>query len=219
MMGNQSGGGMALMRNVLWLTVAGSLAACGGPAPESAVSAEALQKVAQGVARKEGRVAAEELARWIIEGRKDFVLIDIRSADAFALGHVQGAEHVPLTELVTPTALAGLPSDRKVIVYSQGPEETAAAATLLRLGGRDGVVLTGGYEAWSRDVLNPDIPAVATVGEAPALAEKRAIACYFVGGQGSKAEAPVYAPKPAPVAPPAAAAPAKTGPAAPRDGC
>lgn len=217
MMGNQSGAAMALMRNVPWLMIAGSLAACGGQAPEGGVSAELLQKVAQGVAREEGRVKPEQLARWIIEGKKDFVLLDLRSPDAFALGHVPGAENLPLAEVVVPARLASLPADRKVVVYAQQPEDTAAAATLLRLAGRDGAVLIGGYEAWTREVLNPDVPAVATVGEAPAIAEKRAIACYFVGGQGAGAAAP--APAPARVAPPPAPAPAKAGPAAPREGC
>lgn len=220
MMVNQSGVGMAWMRSALWLAVAGSLVACGGPASDSGVSAELLQKVAQGVARAEGQVKAEELARWIIEGRKDFVLFDIRPAGAFATGHIQGAENLPVTELVAAVKLPALPTDRKIVVYGQRAEETAAAAALLRLAGRDGVLLLGGYDAWSRTVLNPDIPDVPTVGESPAAAEKRAIACYFVGGQGAQAAAPAPAPKPVQAAPPAAApaAPAAGG-LIQREGC
>jgi hypothetical protein len=213
---------MTSIRNVLWLTAAGALSACGGPTQDGALPSQRVQQVAQSVARGEDRASVQDLARWIIEGRKDFLLVDIRPADAFAAGHIQGAENVALTELVTPARLADLPAGRKVVVYSTGSQDAAAGATLLRLAGHEALAVTGGYDAWSREVLNPpEVPAVATVGEPAPVAEKRAIACYFVGGQGSQAEAPVYAPKPVPVAPaPAAAAPAAgTGGLILREGC
>ena len=122
---------MKLIRHMLWLTVPGALTACGAPPPGDGLSAQRLQQVTQSVARGENQVSIDELARWIIERRKDFVLIDIRSADAFAAGHIKGAQNLPLTDLVTPAKLASLPRDRKVIIYSRGSENAAAASTLL----------------------------------------------------------------------------------------
>ncbi len=208
---------MKPIRHMLWLTVAGALTACGAPPPGGELSAQRLEQVTQSVARGENQVSVEQLAQWIIESRKDFMLIDIRSADAFAAGHIKGAQNLPLTDLVTPAKLGSLPKDRKVILYSTGSEHAAAASALLRLAGCDALLVKGGYDAWSRHVLNPDIPSVAEIGEAASIAKKRAVACYFVGGQG--AEAPVYAPKPAPFVPPVTTVQPKQPRRAHREGC
>lgn len=172
-----------------------ALAACSGRQPGPArVNLQALQQVAQGVARGADRVSVGELSHWIVAGRKDFVLLDIRTPYAYAAGHIEGAQSVPLAELVTEARLAALPAALRLIVYADDSTDAAAAVALLRVAGRDAQLVSGGYAAWERQVLHPDVPTVASVDEAPVLAEKRAIACYFVGGKGGGTEAPVYAP-------------------------
>jgi rhodanese-related sulfurtransferase len=197
------------MRSTLGLAAVAALTACGGSGQgKSKVDVRALQQVAQGVARGEDRVNVKDLSHWIVQGRKDFVLIDIRKPDAFVAGHIQGAESVPLAELMSEDKIMGLPTERKLIVYSADSAEAAAATALLRLAGLDAVAMSGGYDAWDRQVLHPEIPTVATVAEAPANAEQRAIACYFLGGKGAANQAPVYAPKAAPAfVPPVSTAP------------
>ena len=49
--------------------------------------------------RGEAQVAPRDLASWIVEGRADYRLIDLRDASAFAEYHVPTAENVPLTAL------------------------------------------------------------------------------------------------------------------------
>jgi rhodanese-related sulfurtransferase len=198
-----------LIRGMFGLMLAAALTACGGAGQGKAkMGASGLEHVAQGVARGEDRVSVQDLSHWIIQGRKDFVLIDIRKPDAFAVGHIKGAENVPLAELMSKAKLDGLPGGRKLIVYSADSAEAAAAAALLRVAGHEAQAVTGGYDAWAREILHPNISAVATIGETPAVAEKRAIACYFVGGKGAASQAPVYAPKPVPAyTPPVTTAP------------
>lgn len=198
-----------LMRSTLGLAAVAALTACGGSGQgKSKVDVRALQQVAQGMARGEDRVNVKDLSHWIVQGRKDFVLIDIRKPDAFVAGHIQGAESVPLAELMSEDKIMGLPTERKLIVYSADSAEAAAATALLRLAGLDAVAMSGGYDAWDRQILHPEIPAVATVAEAPATAERRAIACYFLGGKGAANQAPVYAPKAVPAfVPPVSTAP------------
>ncbi len=183
------------------------LAGCGGTTGTASMDVHGLQQVAQVVARGEDRVGVEELSHWIIEGRKDFVLIDLRKPDAFAAGHIQGAQNVPLAELISEPKLAALPGGRKLIVYSADSAEAAAGAALLRVAGRTALAVKGGYDAWDRQIAHPDIPAVASADEGPVTTEQRAIACYFVGGRGAASEAAVYAPKAAP----ASVAPATGG--------
>ncbi len=187
-------------------------------AAQSAIDSARLEQVAQVVARKQDRVSADELARWLIERRADFVLVDIRDDDAYAAGHIDGALHLPVTELVTQEGLRQLPAGRRVIVYSNGSEFAGQAAVLLRLAGRDADLLLGGYNFWSRHVQNPEVPPTAADGEYPQLALKRAIACYFAGGG---APPPVAAPAPLRHRQPPAFTPptAPPPPPAPEEGC
>jgi len=211
-----------LLHSMLGLTAAAVVSACGGPAPGAAkVDVQSLQQVAQGVARGEDQVGVADLSHWLIEGRNDFVLIDIRKPEAFAAGHIRGAESVPLAELISDAKLSTLPAGRKLIVYAADSAEGVAAATLLRVAGRDALAITGGYAAWVRQILHPDIAAVPTVDEAPTAAEARAIACYFVGAQVASNSAPAYAPKPAPafVPPVTSATPATPTSPRHREGC
>jgi len=156
---------------------AASIAAC-APADKTEVS---LLDVAHAAARQDDRVDVEELANWLIEGRGDFILVDVRMPADFAKGNIQGAENVPIAQLVTPETLASLPTDRRVVVYSNGSENAAKATTMLRLSGIDAHLLTGGYNAWHEKILNPDIPTAAFDGESLRASAQRAYSCYFVG--------------------------------------
>lgn len=161
---------------LLSLSVA-SITAC-GPSNESEVS---LADVAQAAARKDDRVSVEDVAGWLIEGRGDFKLIDVRRPEDFESGRIGDAENIPITQLVTSEVLEQLQMDRLVVVYSNGSENAAKATVMLRLSGIDAHLLTGGYNAWHTRILNPDISADALDGESLKVAEQRAYSCYFVG--------------------------------------
>ena len=173
----------ALTRHLLATPVILLLAACGG----SGDSTTALVDVAQAAARQSDRVNVEDLASWIIEDRRDFVLIDVRAADDFEQGHIGAAQNITIAKLLTEESLAALPGDRKIVVYSNGSENGAKAATLLRIAGLDAYVVAGGYNAWHARVLNPDIPAEELDGESLQVSAQRAYACYFVGDRGEGA--------------------------------
>lgn len=173
----------------LWLLAGMLLTACGDNDRLTQQQVRSFQQVAQIVARQDDRVPVDDLARWLIEGRKDFILVDVRPAADYEKGHIEGAQNLLVTELVTPEKLEGLPTDRKVIVYSQGSEVAGQAVVLLRLAGYDANLLLGGYNFWARHVLNPDISPTLGDGEYPAVPEQQAIACYFIGGD-KTAQAP-----------------------------
>jgi len=170
------------LHTILLTALAATLAACGQP-PETGTRVSFMD-VAQSAAREEDRVSVEQLAEWLIEERKDFVLIDVRSQDEFTKGRIHEARNVPLAELVASETIATLPSDRKIVVYSNGSENAAKAATMLRLAGLDAHLVTGGYNAWHQRILNPDIPAEELDGESLQVSAQRAYACYFVGDRG-----------------------------------
>lgn len=51
-------------------------------------------------------------------GTMDFVLLDVRGRDPFAMGHIPGAWCAPITEL--DAVLSQLPKDREIVTYCWG---------------------------------------------------------------------------------------------------
>ena len=173
----------SIKATLLSMSVA-SIAAC-GPSDRTEVS---LTDVAQAAARQDDRVSVEELAGWLIEGRGDFKLIDVRSPEDFDKGSIADAENIPIAKLVSADVLSSLPTDRMVLLYSNGSENAAKAAVMLRLSGIHAQLLTGGFNAWHKRILNPDISAQALDGESLRVSEQRAYSCYFVGERSGAAQ-------------------------------
>jgi len=174
-----------ILKATLFSLAVATVAACGS-SNESQVS---LTDVAQAAARHDDRESVEDLANWLIEGRGDFKLIDVRMPEDFENGSIGDAENIPIAQIVTQDVLSRLPTDRMVIVYSNGSENAAKATVLLRLSGIDAHLLAGGYNAWHERILNPDISAEELDGETLKVSAQRALSCYFVGersGLGAK---------------------------------
>lgn len=82
-------------------------------------------------------------------GEADFVLLDVRSAELFARGHVPGAVHLPHGKLVE-SKLAEWPVDTVFVTYCAGPHCNGAARGALRLArlGRPVKIMAGGITGW-----------------------------------------------------------------------
>lgn len=79
----------------------------------------------------------------------DFVLVDVRSAELFAKGHVPGAIHLPHGKLVQ-SKLAEWPAATLFVTYCAGPHCNGAARGALRLArlGRPVKIMAGGITGW-----------------------------------------------------------------------
>jgi rhodanese-related sulfurtransferase len=108
-------------------------------------------------------------------GTDAFVLIDSRSDDSWAQGHVPGAVHLPTAEIAA-RAGALVPAGSSVVTYCWGPGcngATRAAAEFARLGYQVREML-GGIEYWTREgfpvatasgeVVRPTDPLTAPAG-------------------------------------------------------
>jgi len=173
----------SLIATSLLLTIV-FVTACG----QSNKSEVSLADIAQAAARQDDRASVEELAGWIVAGRGDFKLIDVRTPDDFDSGRIEDAENIPIAQIASQEILQHLPTDRVLIVYSNGSENAAKATVMLRLAGFDAHLLAGGYNAWQQRILNPDISAEELDGESLQISEQRALSCYFVGERSELAD-------------------------------
>lgn len=78
-----------------------------------------------------------------------FVLIDARSSDRFAWGHIPGAINLPHRKIIA-SRMASYPPSTLFITYCAGPHCNGAARAALRLArlGLPVKVMTGGVTGW-----------------------------------------------------------------------
>jgi rhodanese-related sulfurtransferase len=86
------------------------------------------------------------LADWKEVGSTPALLLDVREADEFAKGHLEGAQNLPLSQL--RKRVDELPHDREVWVYCAVGQRAYFAQRLLRQRGIDAKNLSGGYATW-----------------------------------------------------------------------
>ena len=79
----------------------------------------------------------------------DFVLLDVRSHDQYALGHVPGALSMPHGKIIA-SRLAAWPQGTTFVTYCAGPHCNGAARGALRLAtlGRPVKIMVGGITGW-----------------------------------------------------------------------
>jgi rhodanese-related sulfurtransferase len=79
----------------------------------------------------------------------DFVLLDVRSPNMFASGHVPGAVNMPHGKIIA-SKMAQWPMDTIFVTYCAGPHCNGAARGALRLAdlGRPVKIMAGGVTGW-----------------------------------------------------------------------
>jgi rhodanese-related sulfurtransferase len=91
-------------------------------------------------------IGREELIERMTRG--DVVLIDVRPAEEFEAGHIDGAQSIPIAEL--RQRLAELPGEHEIVAYCRGPFCAYAheAVRTLREQGRAARRLEDGWPEW-----------------------------------------------------------------------
>jgi rhodanese-related sulfurtransferase len=91
-------------------------------------------------------ISREELVKRL--RGNDVVLVDVRPAEEFDAGHIDGAVSIPLDEL--DERLAELPADSEIVAYCRGTLCAYAheAVRMLRAEGRPARRLEGGWPEW-----------------------------------------------------------------------
>jgi rhodanese-related sulfurtransferase len=84
-----------------------------------------------------------------LSGQPDFVLVDVRSPDLYARGHVPGAINIPHGKIIE-SRLTEYPSDTVFVVYCAGPHCNGAHKGAIRFArlGRPVKLMIGGVTGW-----------------------------------------------------------------------
>jgi len=100
--------------------------------------------------RQTPQISASELQSRVSAGT--VTVVDVRSANEWAGGHLPGAIHIPLGYLAERSG--SIPTTRPIVLQCQAGSRSAIAASLLERLGFTGVInLTGGFSAWEAEGL------------------------------------------------------------------
>jgi rhodanese-related sulfurtransferase len=85
----------------------------------------------------------------VAQGQHDFVLLDVRSHELYAQGHVPGAISLPHRKIIE-SAMARFSNDTMFVVYCAGPHCNGAHRGAIRLAklGRPVKMMIGGITGW-----------------------------------------------------------------------
>ncbi|MEQ6438177.1 rhodanese-like domain-containing protein [Comamonas sp. w2-DMI] len=98
----------------------------------------------------DGFIEPQQLRELIAQGKKVFI-VDVRSAEEFAGGHVEGAINIPAGQL--DDHAHNIPKDAQVVTVCNlgGPRSCNAAAQLKDMGYVNAAPLRGGVVCWDAD--------------------------------------------------------------------
>jgi rhodanese-related sulfurtransferase len=152
------------------------------PAQENAKYRPTLATIGQSLKVMNQTIQHDTLLDWVIEGKKDYILIDVRKEDRYEKGHIKGAQNIPLEQFANRATLEDLPEEKRIILYSNKISQSSRAWYTLKQFGLSAYVLEGGYIDWDRAYLNPQVPnADASEEEIQQYKTRLALKNYFAG--------------------------------------
>ncbi len=96
-----------------------------------------------------GRLGIKQLSPKELDEKKGMVLLDVRTNNEYAQGHIPGAVHIPLSEI--GDKVKKLKKDKDIVVFcASGNRSIWAIKRLMGMGFKNLYNLKGGYRAWKR---------------------------------------------------------------------
>ena len=86
--------------------------------------------------------------RDLYEHREDWQILDVRETFEWNAGHIEGAVHIPLGEVIAGRERGQLDPTRPVLVVCKSGNRSELAALMLQARGVDARNLEGGTEGW-----------------------------------------------------------------------
>jgi rhodanese-related sulfurtransferase len=101
------------------------------------------------------QITVQELKKLIDSKANNFILIDVRDPEEYAIAQIPGSILVPLGEIEHGNGISKIKSllkGRKLIAHCQIGRRSAKALVLLKTAGIAGFNLKGGMEAWNKEI-------------------------------------------------------------------
>lgn len=125
------------------------------------------------------KIESIELADWIIQGKADFTLVDLRTEELYNQYFIPTAINIPLPQLPESELLR----NQKIILYADDDVNAAQGWFILKSQGFKGVyILDGSLKSWNNEVLFPKLAVNASREEIAHFEKIKEISKYF-GGQ------------------------------------
>ena len=99
-----------------------------------------------------GHITAEG-ARFIMDSGEPYILLDVRTDEEFARGHIPGAVLIPHTEIRARMIELAEPGDVRILVYCQTGRRSAEAAETLAALGYTNINDFGGINDWPYEII------------------------------------------------------------------
>ena len=130
------------------------------------------------VEKQADHVTVDELADWIIKGKGDYRLIDLRTQKEFESYSVPTSENISVSALLD----GGLMRNEKIILYSEGGIHSAQAWFLLKAQQYKAVyMLKDGLAECKDRILFPSIGDNATADEKLEFEKRKSVSAFFGG--------------------------------------
>lgn len=99
-------------------------------------------------------INVKDLADWIIEGRVDYRLVDLRDGESFKEYFIPTAVNIPTSKLLE----SSLMRNQKILLYCEDNIKAAQGWFVLKSKDYKGVyIINGGIDAWKDEILFPTI--------------------------------------------------------------
>ncbi len=98
---------------------------------------------------QQGPQAATATAPELYQERNDVQIVDVREPYEWEAGHIEGAIHIPLMQLMSGAEQGRLDPAKPVVAVCRAGNRSELATTMLQARGYDAQNLEGGMEAWA----------------------------------------------------------------------
>lgn len=120
----------------------------------SSVKSEVIRAACNAYASSGAKyIKAGDLLDLITDGEdaNDPVIVSIRDAEDYALGHIPGAINIPFKEIAKIENLEKLNPDRQIVIYCYTGRTASQATAILNILGYDARNLLWGITGWTTD--------------------------------------------------------------------
>ncbi len=153
MNGNQNINNMRVF-NLLILLVAIVLMSCKSTTEQQSTTSEVTQEVAIINEAVKTKVFAEKLAAMEGTANVDYYLIDVRTPEEYAEGHLANAKNIDFYEDGFKDEMATLDADKTMFIYCRSGGRSGKTANMLEgLGFKEVYDLAGGVIGWEKNEM------------------------------------------------------------------